>query len=128
VSAGRAAARTFALLKFTELGEAEARASQAYQHESSPVAIYALSEALEAEQETAQSGGTPFLSKQSLSMDLMLTHARLAKLYRKTGRTNLSAQHLAEALKYTGAANNNQGITNEAALIDFVARVDKGAQ
>jgi hypothetical protein len=68
-------------------------------------------------------GNTNFLDKKIMAIDMMLTHARLAKLYAETGQTNLSEQHIAEALNY--AKDGIRLITNEVVLMDFVAKLDK---
>jgi hypothetical protein len=126
--AGGTIANTIACLEMTSVGEMENRAFQAYLHESAPVAIYALTQALNKEKEAEQLGGTPFMSKQIISVDLLLTHARLAKLYAQTGQTNLSSQHFEEALNYAKTEGKLQTITNQAALLDFVAKIDKGVK
>jgi hypothetical protein len=126
-SAGRVVANTLASLEVVDLGEAENRAFQAYQHESIPVAIYSLSEYLEKLKAAEQAGATPFVSSQILSIDMMLTHARLAKLYDQTGQTNLSEQHFSEALD-CAKADSKLTITNRDALMEFVAKIDKGAK
>ena len=100
---------------------------KAYQHDSVPVAIYALTEVLDKQKVAEQFGETPLLSKQMISIDLMLTHARLAKLYAEAGQTNLSAQHIDEALRYA-KVDRNLEITNQDELMDFVAKIDKGAR
>jgi hypothetical protein len=125
--AGRGAANMFQTLKFTELGDSENRAYQAYQHESIPVAIYALSVSLDKMKEAAQIGETRLLSKEILATDLMLTHARLAKLYEQTGQSDVAAQHLNEALNYAKAGRQTW-ITNRDSLMNFVAKLDKVAR
>lgn len=124
---GQIAAKTFATLKIIDLGESDERALKAYQHESIPVAIYAMTELLDKQKAAEQVGGTAFMSKQMISIDLMLTHTRLAKLYTAAGQTNLSAEHIEQALSY---AKTDRGltITNRDGLMDFVAKVDKGVQ
>jgi hypothetical protein len=111
----------------TDIGESQRRAFQTYQHASAPVAIYALTESLDKLKDVEQTGGTKYLGKRALSIDMMLTHARLAKLYAMTGQTNLSAQNLAEALSYA-KTDSNLTITNRDSLMDFVAKFDKGAK
>ncbi len=125
--AGRAVANAYAAFEITGLGESSGHAQKAYEHESVPVAIYAMTELLDKQTAAEQVGETAFESKRMISIDLMLTHARLAKLYSEAGQTNLNAQHLAEALRYA-RADSNLVITNEETLMDFVAKVDKGAR
>ncbi|MEI8291026.1 MAG: hypothetical protein WCH99_16295 [Verrucomicrobiota bacterium] len=124
--AGRAATNAYATFKMTELGEASERAQQAYKHEIIPVAIYAMSE-LADKLKAAEQTGTQYMSRQMLSFDLMLAHARLGKLYGQAGQTNLNAEHVAEALRYA-KTGSNPAITNSAMLMDLVARIDKGAR
>jgi hypothetical protein len=126
-SAGRVVANTFASLEMVDLGDSGNRAFQAYQHETIPVAIYSLSEYLDKLKAAEQAGETPFVSSQILSIDMMLTHARLAKLYEQTGQTNLSEQHFSEALG-CAKADGKLTIKNRDALLDFVAKIDKGAK
>jgi hypothetical protein len=126
VSAGSVVANTFALLNFTDLGETDERAFQAYQHDSAPVGIYALTEVLDKQTKAAQFGGKPFMNRRMISIDLMLTHARLAKLYDESGQTNLSEQHVVEALNC--AKEWSPFITNKIILMDIVAKIDKGAK
>ena len=120
-------ANTLACLEMTNLGESSERAQKAYQHESLPVAIYALTELLDKQKAAEQIGETAFMSKQIISIDLMLTHARLAKLYTEAGQTNLSEQHFTEALNYA-KADSKLTITNRETLMDFVAKIDKGTK
>ena len=125
-SAGSVVASTFTLLKFTDLAETDERAFQAYQHDSAPVGIYALSEALDKQKTAEQFGKSPFMNRSMISIELMLTHARLAKLYGESGQTNLSEQHVVEALNC--AKEWSPFITNKIILMDFVAKIDKGAK
>ena len=127
-SDGRAVSRAFATFRMTDLGEMEHRAFQAYQHESSLVGIYAQTEALDKLKDAKQYGLAPFMSAQMVSFDMMLTHARLAKLYAETGQTNLSAQHFADALTCAKETDNGQGITNESALMELVTKIDKAVK
>jgi|SRR5208282_1412001 len=124
---GRVVANTFATLEFSDLGESSERAQNAYQHENAPVAIYALTEVLDKQKAAERIGETAFISKQIISIDLMLTHARLAKLYAQVGQTNLSAQHIEEALDYA-RTDSKLAITNKDTLMDFVAKIDKGTR
>jgi hypothetical protein len=123
---GRAAANMFAILKFMDLGESSERAMHAYQHEGGPVGIYALTEYLDKQTAYDQMGNTNIFNKKMMAIDMMLTHARLAKLYTESGQTNLSEQHIAEALNY--AQDGMRLITNEVVLMDFVAKLDKVAK
>jgi len=111
----------------TDLGEFSGRAQKAYQHESLPVAIYALTELLDKQMAAEQIGETAFMSKQVISIDLMLTHARLAKLYAEAGQTNSCEQHFIEALN-CAKADSKLAITNRETLMDFLAKIDKGAK
>jgi hypothetical protein len=122
--ANRAAANAYAALQILDLGQSSEHAWKAYQHESKPVAIYALTELLDKQQAV---GETSFFSRQEISVDLILTHARLAKLYDDVGQTNLSALHITEALRYA-SANSNLAISNQDSLVDFVAKIDKGSK
>ncbi|MEI6195224.1 MAG: hypothetical protein WCS42_12935 [Verrucomicrobiota bacterium] len=120
-------ANTMACLNLTDLGESSKRAQNAYQHESRPVAIYALTELLDKQNATDHIGETAFMSKQIISIDLMLTHARLAKLYAEDGQTNLSEQHFNEAINCAKVGKKST-ITNRDTLMDFVTKIDRGAK
>lgn len=125
--AGRAAANAYAAFEITDLGESAEHAQKAYEHDSVPVAIYAMTELLDKQKAAEQIGETAFESRQMISIDLMLTHARLAKLYGEVGQTNLSRQHIAEALRYA-KSDSNLAITNRDSLMVFVAKIDEGAK
>src|SRR5271168_210524 len=71
---GRVIANTLACFQLTETGEASERAFQAYQHERSPVAIYAFTEALDRLQSAEEFGATPFYTKRMMAFDGLLLH------------------------------------------------------
>jgi len=110
-----------------DLAESSERAQKAYEHETAPVAIYAMTELLDKQKALDETGGNALVSRKMISIDLVLTHGRLAKLYGETGAANLSAQHVAEALHYA-QSDRNLGVTNRDALMDFVAQTDNGAK
>jgi len=56
---------------------------------------------------------------------MTLTHARLAKLYAETGQTNLSEQHINEALNWAKEGHIFQWITNKSTLMELVPKFDK---
>jgi hypothetical protein len=120
--AGRAVANSIGFFQLMDIAQSEEGAMQAYKHDSVPVAIYAMTELLNKQKAVEQNGGTAFLGKRIASMDLMFTHARLAKLYAEAGQTNLSEQHISEALHY------DRDFTNRDELMDFISKVDKGAK
>ena len=96
---GSTIANTLAILQLTEMGQASDRAYQAYQHESSPVAIYALTEALDRLKTAEDFGATPIYTEQMMAFDGSTLHGRLARLYLTAGQTNLCEQQVADALK-----------------------------
>lgn len=124
---GRAAADTLAALTLKDLGESSERAQKAYEHAGVPVAIYAMTELLDKQKAVEEYGGNALISTQMISIDLILTHGRLAKLYGETGASNLCAQHVAEALRYA-QSDRNLGVTNRDTLMDFVAKTDNAAK
>jgi hypothetical protein len=73
---------------------------------------------------------TPFESRPMIACDEMLIHGRLAKLYLATGQTNLSEQQLEDALQCARECSPQwrQAITNQAALMEVIAKIDKGAK
>jgi hypothetical protein len=122
---GKHIADYYASLDLLFLGESGNRASHAYQHESSPVAIYALTEFLEMHTKLAQMETNNLSNKKMFSDEMTLIHARLAKLYAETGQTNLSEQHIDEALNWAKEGRMFQGITNKSTLMELVAKFDK---
>jgi len=126
--AGKTIADTLAILQMTETGQASDRAFQAYQHESSPVAIYAFTEALDRLKTAEDYGATPIYTKQMMAFDGLMLHGRLARLYLVTGQTNLSEQHISDALMCAKDIPACRAITNQVALMELVAKADKGAK
>jgi hypothetical protein len=55
------------------------------------------------------------------SVEMILTHGRLAELYGESGQTNESAQQVAEALKWA-KESGVLWVTNRAMLARYVAR------
>ena len=127
-SEGAGATQMFSTLKFTELASSEERAFEAYKHQSPPIAIYALSESLDKMKEAEQYGEGPLLNKQILGDEMILAHARLAKLYTQTGETNLAARHFAEALRNAKESGRSSWFTNRDTLMQFVAKIDSVAK
>ena len=68
------------------------------------------------------------MGKPMLRSDMMLTHARLAKLYAETGQTNLSAQHVAQALACAKVAGHWSLVTNWTTLEELVGEIDRRAR
>jgi len=126
---GKQTAQGLALMKEMEIAQYGERAFAAYQHESPQVAIYALSQYLDLLAETEELAGehAVFMTKRGINFDTMLAHARLAKVYAAAGQSDRSAQHIAEALGRAGRDQRPGSITNEAMLMEIVARIDKGA-
>ena len=77
--------------------------------------------------EAELNGDSVLLTKRGINIDTMIIHARLAKVYMRAGQTNLSWQHIGEALGRASQDSRLQGLTNEATLIEFVDRLDKVA-
>jgi hypothetical protein len=122
---GSTIANMLACLQLTETGEASDRAFQAYQHENNPVAIYALTEALDRLKTAEDFGATPCYTKQMMAFDGLMLHGRLARLYLTAGQTNLCEQQIADALKSAQDVPACQAITNQAALMELVAKADR---
>ena len=118
-----------AVHQFNNTAEIEDRAFQAYRHEDSPIAIYALNEALDKLQSDEDQGETPFMSMKIIRSDEMLTEGRLAKLYLNMGQTNSGEQHVTEALKYAqDLPAYRETVTNQATLMQVIAAFDKSAK
>jgi hypothetical protein len=126
---GKQTAQGLALMKEMEIAQYGERAFAAYQHESPQVAIYALSQYLDLLAETEELAGehAVFMTKNGINFDTMLAHARLAKVYAAAGLPERSAQQIAAALKRASQDGRLKTITNESALTQIVARLDKGA-
>lgn len=125
-AATRAAEALF-VVEQMKLGEASERAHYAYRNESKPVAIYAMSQYVN---QLKKAEALPEQSRLStdrmLAFDLTLAHGRLAKLYAETGETNLSTQHVAQALAYA-KRSAAAGITNQTGLAELIDRLDQQA-
>jgi hypothetical protein len=122
------ASRTFFTSEAYKLGEDAQRSFHAYKHESKPVAIYALSEHLAALKKAKDiPENARLLNDRGLYLELMLAHARVAKLYAETEQTNLSAEHFSEALKCAAEAGDGAAITNQISLQATVDRIDRNA-
>jgi hypothetical protein len=123
--AGKTVANTLAVVQLTETGEACNRAFQAYQHESSPVAIYALSAAVERLKSAEDFGATTLYTKEMMAFDGVMLHGRLARLYLAAGETNSCEDHVAEALKRAQNIPALQTVTNQTALMELIAKADR---
>ena len=119
---GKVGAEALLLTKAGEIAEAGQQADETYQHDSEPVAVYALSQYLAKLKDAEELGPTPFTDKQDISFGMVMTHGRLAQLYDASGQTNLSAQEASEALKYARDSGKFLWVTNQAMLSKFVAR------
>lgn len=122
--AGKTIANTLACLQLTETGLASDRAFQAYLHESSPVAVYAFNEALDRLKTAEEFGPTSIYTKQMMALDGLMLHGRLAKLYFTVGQTNLCEQHVVDALKCAQDIPACRAVTNQAALMELIAKAD----
>ena len=129
VYSGKQIADGLALFREVEIAESGNRAYAAYQHESPPVAIYALSQYLDTLKKTEELVGenAVFMTKSSINFDTMLAHARLAKAYAAAGQPDHSTQQIAKALERASRDQRLRGITNEATVTKVVNRIDKGA-
>ena len=125
---GNTLANTLACLEMTQSGVATDRAFEAYQHESIPVAIYALAEALDRLKTAEDFGVTPYMTKQTMAFDGLMLHGRLAKLYMVIGQTNLSEQQVSGAIICAKDIPACRAITNQVALMKLIAKADKGAE
>src|SRR3974390_2056161 len=109
------------------LADARDRAWDAYQHESKPVAIYALLEELRVLKQAEDHGGTPWTEKWELSATMAIVNGRLAKLYEEAGQTNESARCVEEGLRRAkeSGAFFYPPITNRAGLMSYIATDDR---
>ena len=120
---GKITAQALLLTKAGELAEASQQSDETYQHDSEPVAAYALSRYLAKLKDAEELGPTPpYPDKLDISFGMIMAHGRLAQLYDASGQTNLSAQESAEAFKYARDSGRFLWVTNQAMLAKFVAR------
>ena len=127
--AGKRAADAMAIEQFVRVGEASERAGAAYRHESKPVAIYAQSQlVIELNKAAGNEGYVSTLPEGIVPFDTMLAHARLAKLYGETQQAERSTQQVAQALECAKRARNCSAVTNWAALVKLVERIDRNAR
>ena len=91
----------------------------AYQTESKPVAIFALSEYL-ANAERLRGKSRSFVATTDSPFWMLQAHALLARLYAESGESKLSAQHLEMALGFARATGTYPLMTNQASLWDFI--------
>jgi len=131
----RRATNVNAACNIASVVSSQRKANEAYQQESRPVAIYALTQSLDKLKECEQSpehftiAGKPFfMGKQQFAFYMMTTHARLAKLYSETGQTNVSVQHVAEALNYVKEGSKYYAVTNDPTLLEFIGKQEKSAK
>jgi hypothetical protein len=127
VKYGRSVANAAGLFEFTYTAGVEDQAFQAYLHQSPPVAIYAMNQALKQMKDMEDSSGeTPYESRRIMATDEMFIHGRLAKLYLAVGQTNLSELQVTNALQCAWESGPpwRQAITNEAVLMEVVAKID----
>lgn len=124
---GKATANGLFLIKELEIHDSGTRAFEAYQHESRPVAIYALNQHLTALQKAQEIGSESrvFMTRLEILRCMMFTHARLAKLYAESGETNLSVKHVTEAFKFASETSTFQAVTNQSQLTEILGVFDK---
>jgi hypothetical protein len=87
--------------------------------ESSPVIIYAWSRYLD-NIERLRGRSQRFWARTESPFVLMSGHGCMAKIYAQLGDTNLSEEHLAQALRYAQATGRYPTVTNQAMLWDFL--------
>ena len=95
-------------------------AIRAYARESSPVAIYALSEYLANGERLRGRPRSDFGTTAEKPYWMVRAHGMLAKLYADNGETNLSVQHLDLALQFARAVVDYPNVTNQAALWELI--------
>jgi len=74
-------------MKEGELVKSSQQADDAYQYNSGPIAIFALSNYLDKLEDAKELGPTPFTDQQDISLGLVMSHGRLAQLYDMGGQT-----------------------------------------
>lgn len=126
---GKKMADGLVMIREIEIVESGQRAMEAYRLEGRAVAIYALSQYLDAlkKAEEMANDNPAFLTKCDINFDTMLAHARLAKAYAEAGQSDLCAQHVAEAIRRASLDSKLQTITNQTMLTELLTRLDKKA-
>ncbi len=123
---GKTVADSLFLIKQLEVFQSGEKAFKAYQHESKPVAIYALTQHLNTLSDAKDIGSENpvFMSRLQIFREMAFTHARLSRIYEEQAEEDLSAKHISQALHYIAQTDIFAGVTNQAALMDVVAKFD----
>lgn len=116
---GKIGAEGMFLTRAAALSRSYNQATDAYQHESTQVAIYASSQYLATLDADEQLGEN--LLMPTFSLEMAVTHGRLAELYKESEQSDAIAQQVSEALKYA-KDSGALWVTNETMLAKFVAR------
>ncbi len=124
---GKSVADGLFLMKELEVARSGEEAFKGYQHESIPVAIYALKQHLITLNHAEDVGGDNpvFMGKVQILRETAFTHTRLSRLYTQEGEADLSAEHMAQSLHYIAQTDRYAGITNEATMLELVAKFDQ---
>ncbi len=123
-------AKTFLFLKEVELGKSGSMAWERYNSGNPSIAIWALQQHLKNLGEWSKIMEDPEIDwpyKDNIEIELIITHGRLAKLYKDTGQTEGKEVHLKEALSISQSSDKPafNCLSNEALLFDKVAVFDK---
>ena len=110
-------AKTLLFLKEVELGKSGSMAWEGYNSGNSSIAIWALQQHLKNLDEYSE---LDWPYKSVMEIEIIITHARLAKLYKDSGQTEEKNIHLREALAISQSSDNTtfNSLTNEQSLFN----------
>jgi len=103
------------------------RAFEAYFHEPIDVGIWALKSTIADFEELLKLDiGGPIYDKKTIYTDLMIAHARLSKLYTKSGVTELANMHTKKSLECALLASpDSNRLDNIQKINAFIDKLDK---
>ena len=123
-------AKVICFFKEAELGKSTLSTWEGYNSGNTSIAIWALQQHLKNLEEWSEILENPEIDwpyKNNVEIELIITHGRLAKLYKDTGQTEEKDVYLSKALTISQSSANPafNCLTNGTLLFDKVAVFDK---
>ena len=112
------------MMQLGEVANERDRCQQAYRKEEAAVAIWALNHYVDLLQSLEGRPGKPSQRSLDVRFELLLAHARLAKLYRDRHHMEASDEHAVKALSYVDDRFKDR-IVNREELFRFLGRIDE---